>query len=166
MADMTDLADFMDSFLSRNAAAYLANALAVRAAQAITDDLAVITPADVGDALSNWQVTLNAPAAKVVPAYAPSPKGSVVHGQWVHKVPPALTVAANAPQVIARAKAVLAAKRPGEPIFITNNAEYITELNQGSSTQAPADFVGRATIVGEKAIQQALSVINVQNVTP
>lgn len=166
MADMTDLADFMDSFLTRNAAAYLANAVAVRAAQAITDDLAMSTPADVGDALSNWQVTLNAPAAKVVGAYAPSPKGRMVRGQWQHRVPPSLTIAANAPQVIAKARAVLAGKRPGQPIFITNNADYIKELNQGSSTQAPADFVGRASIVGEKAIQQALSVVSIKSVTP
>lgn len=157
MADMRDLADFMDSYLQRNVPVVLANALAVRAAKAIVEDLALHTPADVGDALSNWQLTLDAPAVAVRPAFVPSPKGRTIKGIWTHRVPPASTIGANAPQVIAQARVVLSAKKPGQPIFITNNAEYIVLLNAGSSNQSPADFVRRAEIIGERAIEQGIA---------
>lgn len=39
------------------------------------------------------------------------------------------------------------------PVFITNNVRYITFLNQGSSAQAPAQFVEASIVTAVRATQ-------------
>ena len=163
MADMGDLANYMNTFAQHNPALAVANIVACRIAAAIVENLALNTPADVGDAVSNWQVTLDVPAPAVVPAFAPSPKGSVKHGVWTHKVPPSVTIVNNAPSVLASAKTVLTGKQPGQTIYITNNVEYIKELDAGSSTQAAAGLAARAQIAGDQAFQRAKQQVNAIN---
>lgn len=159
MADLGDLADFMDNVAAGDAQAQLANAYAIAVADAILVDLSYETPADTGLAISNWQVTLDAPALSLVPAFAPSPKGHTRKGLWEHKVPPTLTQLANAPLTLDAGRIVLRAKQPGHPIFITNNLEYIQELNSGTSLQSPAGFVERAEILAAQIVQQRSVVI-------
>lgn len=159
MADLNDLANFCKDYVKRNQAAYLASAIAKQAAYAIIEDLTMHTPVDVGDALSNWQIGLDSPASTVLPAYAPSPKGRSIKGVWTHRVPPAATALANASKVLTVARALLASKNPGQEIFISNNADYITELNNGSSQQEPALFVERAELVWQYAAQKVLDYV-------
>jgi hypothetical protein len=46
---------------------------------------------------------------------------------------------------ISAGNSVIGQRKPGDQaVFISNNVEYISFLNQGSSAQAPADFVGIA----------------------
>jgi hypothetical protein len=153
MRDLYDLATQMRTLQKRLGA--FGNETSKDVARTILNDLVQVTPVDVGEALSNWQLTLNTPAVSDIPAYVPSPKGRVVAGKWVHKVDPALTAQANITPTLNAANGVLAAKQPGQTIFITNNIPYIEDLDQGGSTQAPAGFVDRAIILGNDAIARA-----------
>lgn len=136
-----DLFALADS-LERKAAAIdkAASQTAVDTALAIVGDLAYKTPVDTSEALSNWQVTLDAPASGRISPHYPGEGGS--------------TQRASAQETINRAKAVLANKKPGQPIYITNNAPYIKRLNDGYSGQQPAGFVERAVLIGRKMLSK------------
>lgn len=131
------LLDLADS-LERRAVAVseAASQTAVDTALTIVGDLAFKTPVDTSQALSNWDVTLDAPAHDK-------------HGPYYHGVAGS-TQRASAAETIARAKTVLKNKLPGQKIFITNNQPYIKRLNEGYSAQAPAGFVERAILLGRK----------------
>lgn len=110
--------------------------IAVETALAIVGDLAFKTPVDTSQAISSWEVTLNAPSANKHAPHFPGKSGS--------------SYKASAAETIALAKTVLKNKKPGETIFITNNQPYIRKLNDGSSSQQPAGFVERAILLGRK----------------
>lgn len=155
MPNLNNLADDMDNLLVRITGF---RARVTRdVALTILNDLVQVTPVDVGTALSNWVLTLDSPflSGLVLPAFVPSPRGRVIKGKWTHAVPPTITAQANVQPTIDAAEIELAAKQPGQTIFITNNVPYIQQLNDGSSSQAPAGFVDRARILGEQAVQRA-----------
>lgn len=102
----------------------------------IVADLAYKTPVDTSNAISNWQTTLDAPAHTEIPPHYLGSRGS--------------TFSASAGETVARAKLRLQIKKPAQPIYIANNADYIKDLNQGSSRQAPAGFVERAELLGRR----------------
>jgi hypothetical protein len=143
---LTDLANKLEKIVEEMPER--ANSGAKKAASAILFDLTEGTPADVGEAISNWQVTQNVPAMSAIPAYAPSPKGRMRGGVWTHTVDPEITRAANAPIAFNEGKEIISSKPPGVPLFITNNTTQIVPLDQGSSKQAPQGFVSRAAIIG------------------
>lgn len=154
MPDLHDLADAMG--LLANKIGGFANSVCQDMASTILKDLTEVTPVDTGTALSNWIVTLDAPAlALQFTAYVPSPKGRMKGGVWVHAVDPVATAQANAPQTLQAGLAVIATKLPGQSIFITNSLDYIATLDAGSSSQAPAGFVDRAVILGEQVVKNA-----------
>lgn len=157
MADMNDLATFMDRLnsASENYIGRFASDVAAAAALAIVTNLSEVTPVDVGEAVSNWQVALDAPIEEPRTAFSPSPKGKRVKGRWTHSVPTEATRSANAPSVLDAAQDVLSHKQPGQPIFISNNAEYIQELDNGSSDQQPLGFVERAILIGQAVVTSA-----------
>jgi hypothetical protein len=110
----------------------------VRKAALVIDQAVVTsTPVDTGRARSNWQVQLNAAPEGTIESYVPGEGGS--------------TGAQNTAAAIEQAKAEVANFKEGE-IHITNNLPYIGRLNQGSSAQAPANFV-------QTAIQQGVSAV-------
>lgn len=113
-----------------------ASELAADMAKAIVGDLAFKTPVDTSRALSNWTTTLASPASGVVSPHFPGVDGS--------------TQKASAGETISQANNVLASKKPGQAIYITNNLDYIRRLNDGFSRQAPAGFVERAVLIGRK----------------
>lgn len=149
---LIDLANEMDALAARIGT--VASEAAKSVALTVLTDLVQVTPADVGTAISNWQVTLDAPAEGILGAYSPSPRGHTVNGTWKHKVDPVATSHANVAPTLAYAKTVLASKRPGQVIYITNNLPYIQSLNDGSSEQAPAGFVDRAIILGGSVVSR------------
>ena len=113
--------------------------VAVKVALTIITDLAYRTPVDTSRAISNWQVTLGAPAiGNIAPHYA-GRLGS--------------TYSASASETVSLAKLILKSKKPGQAIYITNSLPYIRRLNEGSSQQAPAGFVERAILLGRKQIR-------------
>jgi hypothetical protein len=113
-----------------------ASDLAKQTALTIVSDLAYKTPVDTSKAISSWEVTLDAPSTNKPGPHFPGKAGS--------------TYRASAAETIALAKSMLAKKKPGQPIFITNNQPYIRRLNDGSSAQQPAGFVERAILLGRK----------------
>lgn len=118
----------------------LANRLAKHVAETIVIELATKTPVDTSKAISNWQVTLNSPATAEINAHYEGSHGST-YGQ-------------SSSETISLARALLRNKKPGQTIFITNNADYIRKLNEGSSSQAPAGFVEAAVLVGINSIRK------------
>lgn len=116
-----------------------ASQAAVILAQNVLKDLGAVTPVDTTKAVSNWQVTLDAPAATERDAYYPGVQGD--------------THAASAQAMLYAGNQVLSEKQPGQKVYITNNVDYIENLNNGSSKQAPAGFVERSLLVGRNVIQ-------------
>lgn len=108
---------------------------------ALAADQAVVlgTPVDTGRARSNWRVSLGSPVFDTVEPFAPGARLG-------------LGEQANAQGAIAQGAAVIGARRDGQDIWISNNVPYIGALNDGSSDQAPANFV-------EAAIAQAVAVV-------
>lgn len=105
---------------------------------AIIKDLIIVTPVDTTNALSNWQISLGAPAAAEREPFVPGFLG--------------YTASASQAAAIADAEARLKAHKPGQPIFISNLAPYIVALNGGSSKQEPAGFVERSVLIGRKML--------------
>ncbi len=54
------------------------------------------------------------------------------------------TAAENTAAALEQAKKALAGYRVGFPIVLSNNVDYIDDLNKGKSAQAPALFIQRA----------------------
>jgi hypothetical protein len=150
VATLLDLANQMDALEKRVKAA--SKSTTDEVALSILNDLVQVTPVDVGTAISNWQLSLDAPALDIVPAYAPSPKGRTKAGVWTHAVDPIITSQNNLPLILDAAKRVLAARQLGQTIYLANNLPYIQELNDGSSEQAPSGFVDRALILGREVV--------------
>ena len=85
----------------------------------VNRSLVMATPVDTGRARSNWWPSIGTPSNN---------RGGVIHNP------------------IDRSKRMWSKGRmpPFAVLFLTNNLDYIQELNDGSSQQAPANFVERA----------------------
>lgn len=99
------------------------------------------TPIDVGTAKSNWHVGINSAPSVVQSAYDPGEKGS--------------TEISNIEQTIAQGEAVIATYAGSQEIHITNNLDYIKDLNSGSSNQAPPGYVQDAVLEALGKVQKA-----------
>jgi len=111
-----------------------------RKVAAVVDQVVTLaTPVDTGQARSNWQVGLDRAPDSVRPTLGPGTEG--------------------AQAAIDEARAKIAGSHPGREIHITNNLPYIRRLNEGSSAQAPANFVeegiarGAAAVPGVKLVR-------------
>lgn len=111
---------------------------AIACARAFLDTVVWRTPVDTTTALSNWQVTLNAPATDFRQAYVPGMLG--------------YTQAASARATIEAGNTAMIAKKPGQPIYISNNTPYIMDLEMGRSKQAPQGFLQVSLLVARKSI--------------
>lgn len=135
--NLLDLADSMEATIA--AIDNAASKTAVKAAIAIVGNLTDVTPVDTSNALSNWVAN---PAYPLTWEIAPHFRG--MYGS---------TQASSAAAAMADAEVNLARKKPGEPIYINNNADYIGDLNAGSSKQEPAGFVERAIVIGRNELK-------------
>lgn len=120
-----------------------ANLLKRKVALAVDAAVVMATPVDTGRARSNWIAELNAPASNTVDPLAGVRKGHEGSGGAVARAS------------IEKAKAVIEEAKPGDVIHITNNLSYINALNDGSSAQAPANFVAEAVQAGVARIKGA-----------
>lgn len=114
-----------------------------KCALAVDGAVVISTPVDTGRARSNWQVEVNQPKTNEIPPYSPGKEGS--------------TGGPNARAAIEQGKAAIARYKGGSAdaaLYLTNNLAYIGKLNDGSSAQAPAGFVEKATMVGINAIRR------------
>lgn len=137
MANLLDLANSMNK-LSKSVNK-VANEAAIKVALTIVGELAYKTPVDSSKALSSWFVTLNAPSSAIGKAHFIGEFGS--------------TKNMSAAETLAQAKKILANKKAGQTIYITNNQPYIKRLNDGYSKQQAAGFVERAVMVGELSVK-------------
>jgi hypothetical protein len=96
------------------------------------------TPVDTGRARSNWIAQIGSAPDTVIDAYVPGSLGD--------------TEAANTQAALDQAEAVIKNYKGGQEIHITNNLPYIQRLNDGWSSQAPANFV-------EQGVMEALQVV-------
>lgn len=91
----------------------------------------ISTPVDTGFARANWRPSLNTPTS--TPVSFLDPTGAAT---------------------IARIELIAHQFRLGNQAFLTNRAPYIEDLNDGSSPQAPANYVNVAIREGTtEAIQ-------------
>lgn len=112
---------------------------------ALAADSAVVTatPVDTGRARSNWLVEIDAPAAGTREPYS---EGSKL----------GLSETENLNGALEQGASKIAQYKVGNSeIHITNNLPYIEELNNGSSSQAPENFVEIGVAAAAKAVEGA-----------
>ena len=113
----------------------------VRTAALKVDQAVVIsTPVDTGRARSNWIASIGSPAGGTVSPFSPGSKLGLGEGN-------------NAQAAIDAARGVINSRRFNQSIFITNNLDYIGKLNNGSSKQAPKNFVRKGVQAGTQAVR-------------
>ena len=93
----------------------------------LTNELSTATPVDTGFARASWRPTSGAPGPEV-------PENP-------HNSGDPIAAAVNQEVRQRAAKAAFAALPRVNDKFITNNADYILELNDGKSPQAPSGYV-------------------------
>lgn len=116
-----------------------ADILVKTVALAVDQSVVVATPIDEGTARSNWVVAVGNTPSDQIEAYVKGTEGS--------------TASANIQAAIAQARIEVKKYKKGDEIHITNNLDYINELNKGSSHQADPGFVERAARTGIMAVQ-------------
>lgn len=112
-----------------------ANVLATEVTVAMAENLIANTPIDITTAVSNWQVSLNAPAMFDLPAIYPGDHGS--------------TGSASRRAALQHVVTTLKDKDPGMPVYLSNLTPYINDLNAGTSPQARPGWIDRGVRIGE-----------------
>lgn len=112
-------------------------------ALAIDNQVVFSTPVDTGRARSNWIASLNRPSTVInrEPLSGPASAG---------------------PSVAEALKVIKGFGENDKEIFISNSVPYINELNNGSSAQAPRNFVQKAIIRGI-AVAKKIKLLGLEN---
>ena len=108
-------------------------------------EVVTATPVDTGTARTSWNISIG-----TIDTYVPS-----------YQNYPSMQSGNARPNAMRLAEqAVRPLRQPGADVytsvFIASGLEYIGELNQGSSRQAPADFVARAVTMVVQALRSGL----------
>lgn len=111
------------------------NRLSIACAETVLFDLVKKTPVDTSNALSNWVISLGTLSGQEIEPYFFGSKGST----YIQSSNTAFNIG----------KDELRMKKQGQNIFISNNVDYIVDLNNGTSKQEPAGFVYRAALLGK-----------------
>lgn len=108
-------------------------------------EVVTATPVDTGTARTSWNISIGA-IDSYVPSYQNYPSMQSGNAR-----PNAMRLAEQAVRPL---------RQPGAQVytsvFITNGVDWIGELNQGSSRQAPADFVARSVMVVVQALRSGM----------
>lgn len=104
----------------------------------IDSEVVIETPVDTGRARSAWVVGISA-ANRSKPDFTEGKKKS--------------TKSIVTREAIDRAKQTILARKKGQTIIISNNVNYIGDLNDGTSAQAPEMFVQMAIKRGINAVK-------------
>ncbi len=92
----------------------------------IFSDIVGSTPIDTGRAMNNWNISVNTPDSNV------TDEGGEESGISSSKE--------------AEANTAMIGLRPFSTVWISNSLPYIVFLNEGSSDQAPSQFVERSIV--------------------
>lgn len=98
-------------------------------AMTLEEELVLRTPIDTSRARTNWQLTVGSPPSSEVP-FTMGSRGSTASEAYSAAI-------AAATRNVAQAKL-------GKPVYVANCVHYITDLNSGTSRQAPQNFVEHA----------------------
>lgn len=117
------------------------DALVKKVALAVDQVLVLGTPVNTGRARSNWIAQAGGPATSEIGPYSPGVGLGIGEG-------------ANAAAALNQGRSAIASRQPGQDIYISNNVDYIEDLNNGSSAQAPAGFVEQAVDTGRRVARR------------
>ncbi len=115
----------------------------------VAGEVAARTPVDTALARSNWRTNVGSPSNGILFPYKSYPSrwrattrsGKLGKGgKFTERV--------NTRGVVEQARVEMIRHRPDQPVFITNNVEYIDALNKGTSPQSPAGFVEAGVSIG------------------
>jgi|InoplaM1SAM_1038575.scaffolds.fasta_scaffold02473_1 hypothetical protein len=116
-----------------------AESMARRVAFAVDRQVVLMSPVDTGRFRANWQVSLNVDAAGTV-EHIPGVKGS--------------TRGPNTQKALDQLDKLTKQFKLGDTIVIINNVDYGVYLNDGTSKQAPRNFVQIAAMAGIAAAKR------------
>lgn len=119
------------------------DALIRRVVLAADEAAVTATPVDTGRARANWIVSIGSPSAEIVNPVTSGERGSGARE------------AANTQAALDQAGDVLFVRPRGASVVITNNVEYITYLNDGTSRQAPHGMLPAALKAAEAVLKRA-----------
>lgn len=120
-----------------------------KTALAVDREVVTSTPVDTGRARSNWIASLGSPARREVDSYA-----SGLIGPDADATTSGAIAQQSAEGAMAQAAGVIAGRKQGQDIYISNNLPYIGRLNDGYSAQAPSGFVEKAVQAGSRTVQR------------
>lgn len=122
----------------------LTNKMVKRCALGIDQAVVLGTPVDTGRARSNWLASLGSGRSDEIEPYSPIPKGTDASKKGE---------GSNAQAAILQARGVIERRQPEQTIYLSNNVDYIGDLNRGSSPQADPGYVQAAVQVGVDIIR-------------
>ena len=107
------------------------------------------TPVDRGVARSNWRISIGARTFAVIPAYSPGKNLGI--GER-----------ANLNAVLAVGRAKLRELKVRQAVILTNNADHIDLLNEGSSSQSSGGFIQAAAAAAQLSIASTRVFVRIQ----
>jgi len=110
---------------------------------AVDNQVTFSTPVDTGRARANWIASINRPS-------------NVINRE------PLAGPASAGPAVAEALQVIKSFKESDDAIYISNSVSYINELNDGSSAQAPRNFVQKAIIRGIK-VAKKIKLLDLKN---
>ncbi len=113
------------------------NKVIVKMVGIIDSRIVFSNPVDTGRSRSNWIITLNNPTSELITGEDQGESGSPI----------------GAELALSQGQNTLKSRKPGDTIYLQNNTSYIEKLNNGSSAQAPANFVQKGIIEGIRSLQ-------------
>lgn len=100
----------------------------------IDAQIVLANPVDTGRSRANWLVGINNEISNTKPIS----ENEGVSGSEQFSADIALS----------QAQSAIKGRKPEDTVFLVNNTDYIEQLNDGSSAQAPANFVQTAIMQG------------------
>lgn len=133
---------------------YIHAAVMKAVALSVDSELVDATPVDTGRARSNWILTTGSPSSEYKDPFNTNIHSANWKSGKFRKTERGLRLAGrttNADAAKIQARAALSnfnSVHKEDTIYIVNNTPYIEKLNNGSSKQAPTNFVERAISTG------------------
>ena len=103
----------------------------------IDSGVVIANPVDTGRSRSNWIISLNNPTSELITGEEQGDSASPIGPE----------------QALSQGQNTLKSRKGGDTIYLQNNTSYIEQLNNGSSAQAPANFVQKAIMEGISSLK-------------
>lgn len=120
----------------------LGNQIKREGVEAMLREMVSVTPVDTSEAISGWQVGAGVKPVAILPPHFAGRRGS--------------TRGASSDKSIDEGLSELTLAQPGKPVYLSNTARHIGDLDRGTSVQFAGGFVPRALIVFRLAAKAAM----------